>query len=586
VRNVGLYEKAAEQGNAEAQYWLACCYFDGACVEQNNELALNWLEKAANHDHAEAEIRLADCYAQGIYVEKSNEQAYVWHTKAAEKSHAESQYWLAQYYFNGGIFEQLGEIDRKILEQDADSHPEYWRNVYLEKGYERAFNWAKKAVENSCGEAYLLLGFMFAYELGVEQDRKQAFECFKKAGEHNKQGIADYFLADFYSLGICVEQNDRLADIHKNRADSKKEWQYFDIERLLENADEKHRNRFLHLEINYDIECGRFNSARNKIKENIENNPNEMKFALSYLDKAEQLVHKNQELEETNKKLKEAQIELEDMMSMFAHKFRSPLDAIIYNTTHENQVKLYTEAAQTMRGLLDIFSLISTDAALLKRKLMADNYGNGRLATTFSKALDMVLLHLLTNSNREKVRQHYIAHAKLNGKVASHISRKVWREDYFELEQSLQTDWEQGFATLILQSASLTDKLDWVSKYFFPIQLIGFDREDIEFEEYGITESLLMMVINEIAVNVFKYYSCETKQPVIIECVKKDGSQVIICRNPSYGSERTIFKGSQKGHVFLSTLARNIGSHFVKPIPQDEFVVEFGIPNELLISNK
>lgn len=274
------------------------------------------------------------------------------------------------------------------------------------------------------------------------------------------------------------------------------------------------------------------------------------------------------------------------MMSMFAHKFRSPLDAIIYNTTHENQVKLYTEAAQTMRGLLDIFSLISTDAALLKRKLMADNYGNDRLATTFSKALDMVLLHLLTNSNREKVRQHYIAHAKLNGKVDSNISRKVWREDYFELEQSLQTEWEQDFATLILQSASLAEKLDWIARYFFPIQLIGFDREGIEFEEYGITESLLMMVINEIVVNVFKYYSSETKQPVIIEWSEMDGSQVIICRNPSYGSERTIFKGSQKGHVFLSTLARNIGSHFVKPIPQDEFVVEFGIPNELLISNK
>lgn len=114
---------------------------------------------------------------------------------------------------------------------------------------------------------------------------------------------------------------------------------------------------------------------------------------------------------------------------------------------------------------------------------------------------------------------------------------------------------------------------------------MGFERDDIQFEEYGVTESFLTIILNEILVNAFKYYAADAQQPVIVEWTEREGQQVLICRNPSVGLERTMHKGSQKGHTFLSTLARNIGSHFSKPVPQDHFVVEFGIPNELLIAN-
>ena len=71
---------------------------------------------------------------------------------------------------------------------------------------------------------------------------------------------------------------------------------------------------------------------------------------------------------------------------------------------------------------------------------------------------------------------------------------------------------------------------------------------------------------------------------MVLEWVEREGYQVLICRNPRIRSERTIIKGSHKGHVFLSTLARKTDSLFNKPIPQDDFVLEFGLPNELLIS--
>jgi len=326
---------------------------------------------------------------------------------------------------------------------------------------------------------------------------------------------------------------------------------------------------------------------------------------LKLIEKTKELYSKNQKLElenrvrkalkdelenancvikEKNKELIEKEIDLEDMMSMFAHKFRSPLDAIIYNTTHDNQVKLYTEAAQTMRGLLNIFSIISTDAEILKDKIKQDRQGSGRLATVFSKTLDMILLHLLSASGAEKIQQHYMAYAKAHGQCEEQVSYKTWCEDYFELEQALQAEWEQSFALLLNQSASLEQRLVWLEQHFFKLELVGFEHAEFQFKEYGVTESFITIVLNEILVNAFKYYSSASKQSVIVEWTELKGYQVLICRNPSIRSERTIIKGSHKGHSFLSALARKTDSTFTKPVPQDEFVVEFGIPNELLIS--
>lgn len=81
---------------------------------------------------------------------------------------------------------------------------------------------------------------------------------------------------------------------------------------------------------------------------NKETNIGLRNICLTSLQQAVELEEKNRELEAKNKKLEESEKELEDTMAMFAHKFRSPLDAIIYNTEHEHQEKLYKQAAQTM----------------------------------------------------------------------------------------------------------------------------------------------------------------------------------------------------------------------------------------------
>ena len=95
------YEKAANQGNAPAQYNLGVCYENGQGVVQNHEKAVYWYEKAANQGHAEAQHNLGVCYENGRGVGQSYEKAVNWYEKAANQGDAAAQYNLGICYENG-----------------------------------------------------------------------------------------------------------------------------------------------------------------------------------------------------------------------------------------------------------------------------------------------------------------------------------------------------------------------------------------------------------------------------------------------------------------------------------------------------
>jgi TPR repeat protein len=558
------YEMAAANGHAQAKRFLTGIYLHEMTKLMsesnigNDKDIYEYARKAAVLGSPEAQYAFALMLWNGDYIEQSDKSAFEWFKRSAEQNFAEAQYRLACCYQDGvGVNQNDG----------------------------LAFEWFKKAAEQGFSKAYSHLGIMYDEGRGVESNHELAFKYFQLAAEETDdgKGTSNFYLARCYEYGIGVEKNYDLVEKHKQRVDPI--YMYKDVL----SVDPKVPEYKQHLPLKTDclIHAGDFELLRKNFEEyskRFEVADDYRHFYFGYLQNAEILQKKNEEIEEKNKQLEEKEKELEDMMSMFAHKFRSPLDAIIYNTQHDNQVELYTEAAQTMRGLLEIFSIISTDTDILKKRIKLDCQGKGNLETVFCKTLDMILLHLLSVSGTEKIQQHYLSYAKAQGQCDTQVSYKTWSEEYFELEQTMQAEWEASYAQLLKQLPTLEQRLAWLEQYFFKLELIGFDKTDIQFKEYGTTESLLTILLNEILVNVFKYYSSESKQPVVLEWVEREGYQVLVCRNPSIRSERTIIKGSHKGHVFLSTLARKTDSLFNKPIPQDNFVLEFGIPNELLIS--
>ncbi len=60
-----LYEKAAEQGDADAQNNLGCMYYNGDGVAQDYNKAREWYEKAAENGCEEAKQVLADWENKG-----------------------------------------------------------------------------------------------------------------------------------------------------------------------------------------------------------------------------------------------------------------------------------------------------------------------------------------------------------------------------------------------------------------------------------------------------------------------------------------------------------------------------------------
>ncbi|WP_244060843.1 tetratricopeptide repeat protein, partial [Aeromonas caviae] len=57
------WRKAAEQGNAEAQFNLGVMYATGQGVPQDIQQVVTWLRKAAEQGNAEAQFNLGVMYA-------------------------------------------------------------------------------------------------------------------------------------------------------------------------------------------------------------------------------------------------------------------------------------------------------------------------------------------------------------------------------------------------------------------------------------------------------------------------------------------------------------------------------------------
>ena len=177
------YRKAAEQGNASAQYNLGLMYEQGHGVAQDNKEAIAWYRKAAEQGDARAQYSLGIMYVNGHGVAQDYKQASVWYRKAAEQGNASAQNNLGVMYDNG-----LG----------------------VARDYKQAVSWYRKAAEQGNATAQNNLGVMYEQGRGVERDNKEAVTWYRTAAE---QGNANALvnLRTTLANGQEVVQDDELA---------------------------------------------------------------------------------------------------------------------------------------------------------------------------------------------------------------------------------------------------------------------------------------------------------------------------------------------------------------------------------------
>ncbi|HAM72148.1 MAG TPA: hypothetical protein DCM86_10940 [Verrucomicrobiales bacterium] len=95
------FQRAADQGVAEAQYRLAVCYLNGQGVAQDPDKATLFLRKAAEQGHAGAQDSLGVRYATGQGVPQNDTEAVKWFRRAAEQGHPVGQFNLGLAYAQG-----------------------------------------------------------------------------------------------------------------------------------------------------------------------------------------------------------------------------------------------------------------------------------------------------------------------------------------------------------------------------------------------------------------------------------------------------------------------------------------------------
>lgn len=170
-------QKAAEQGDAKAQFELATAYFRGIDIEQDYQHAIKWYQKAAKQGMPAAQHNLGHAYSQGLGVNPDDDQAVYWYRKAAEQGDWRAQNNLANAY-------RLGQ---GVAQDD-----------------QQAVKWYQKAAEHGYVVAQNNLALAYSQGQGVAQNIQEAIKWYQKAAE---QGYAE---ARKNLLALLKQQNRAL----------------------------------------------------------------------------------------------------------------------------------------------------------------------------------------------------------------------------------------------------------------------------------------------------------------------------------------------------------------------------------------
>jgi TPR repeat protein len=211
--------KAAESGNADAQFDLAMSYSFGKGVKQNFEAALGWFVKCANQGNARAQYFLGAMYSNGHGTNVDLNQAHSWYIKSANQGDTDAQFDLGVMYLNGmGVEKNESAAFSYLLKAAEKNHVEAQLNLALmyqvgegtEKDTSQAIIWYRKAAEQGDEDAQVQLQYIFSDNLDNEKDRAEAVLWYQQAAERNLK-FAQKFLINCYTTGQGLNQDLKIA---------------------------------------------------------------------------------------------------------------------------------------------------------------------------------------------------------------------------------------------------------------------------------------------------------------------------------------------------------------------------------------
>ncbi len=217
--------KAAENGDIDAQSKL--CEIYGPFAEQSNAQdyaqGAAWCRRAAEQGNAEAQFMLGVAYGLGKGVPQDYTQEAYWDRKAAEQGIAWAQFGLGELYYNGnGLPQDYAQAavwlrmaaDQGIPDAQFSLGTLYDSGKGVSQDYAQAVVWYRKAADQGNVDAQFSLGVMYFFGKGVPQDLAQAVVWFRKAAEQGDT-TAEELLKELLPLlnkGITFAASSASAD--------------------------------------------------------------------------------------------------------------------------------------------------------------------------------------------------------------------------------------------------------------------------------------------------------------------------------------------------------------------------------------
>ena len=188
------YRKAAEQGNADGQYYLGWRYKDGKGVPKDLKQAFHWFLKAAEQGNFRAQNEVGVCYGKGQGVTKSASDAVDWYYRSAMQGYSRGEYNLGYNYVNGkGVTKSPKKGVEWYIKAAKQKHLWAMNNLGLclrdgngtRKDIERAFVLFEAAAYKNFKYAQYNLGRCYENGWGTVRNVEKAIEWYSKAA---KQG--------------------------------------------------------------------------------------------------------------------------------------------------------------------------------------------------------------------------------------------------------------------------------------------------------------------------------------------------------------------------------------------------------------
>lgn len=214
--------KAAEQGDAVAQYNLSFLYDEGLGTEKDPAKAAEWLIKAAEQGYADAQFNLGNNYQAGKSgVPVNIEKAIYWLTKAGDQGDASAQFNLGLIYQNNVEARDYARAvfwyDKAAAQDHAGGQANlavlYHNGQGVTRDYARALELNTKAEASGSPVAARNLGEMFESGSGIAADTEKAMQFYRRAAI-----LGDYpammILAFRYRDGNIVEEDLVLAHVY------------------------------------------------------------------------------------------------------------------------------------------------------------------------------------------------------------------------------------------------------------------------------------------------------------------------------------------------------------------------------------